>query len=414
MVQLTAVPDAGWHFVEWTGALTGSTNPANITMDAAKSVTAVFSNTWTLSTNTTGSGSVTLDPAGGSYTGGTSVQLTAVPDTGYHFVEWTGALTGSINPVSLTMDADKTVTAVFAVNTYALTANTTGSGTVARSPDQPLYDHGTLVQLTATPGAGYHFVEWTGDLTGSTNPSDITLDAAKSVTAVFAVDAYVLTTNTTGGGSVTRDPNQTDYDHGTVVQLTAVPDAGWHFVEWTGALTGSTNPANITMDAAKTVTAVFSNTWTLATNTTGSGSVTLDPAGGTYADGTSVQLTAVPATGWHFVGWTGDLTGSANPSSLAMDSDQTVTATFAINTYTLAVDATGSGSVAINPGQSTYNYGTVVQLTATPATGWHFVGWTGDLTGSTNPASITMNSARSVTAAFAINTYTVTASVSGG
>ena len=275
-------------------------------MDADKSVTAVFSDTWALAVGTTGSGSVALNPAGGSYTDGTSVQLTATPATGWHFVEWTGGLTGGTNPASITMDADKSVTAVFAINVYSLTVNTTGSGSVTRNPDQATYDHDTVVQLTASPGAGYHFVEWTGDLTGSTNPANITMDAAKAVTAVFAINTYTLTVNTTGSGSVTRDPDQATYDHGTVVQLTASPGAGYHFVEWTGDLTGSTNPANITMDAAKTVTAVFSDTWTLAASTTGSGSVTLDPAGGSYADGTSVQLTAVPATGWHFVGWTGD------------------------------------------------------------------------------------------------------------
>ena len=76
-------------------------------------------------------------------------------------------------------------------------------------------------------------------------------------------------------------------------------------MEWTGGLTGGTNPASITMDADKSVTAVFSDTWTLATAVTGSGTVGLDPAGGAYTDGTVVQLTPTPATGWHFTGGAG-------------------------------------------------------------------------------------------------------------
>ncbi|MDP2919572.1 MAG: hypothetical protein Q8O43_05070 [Dehalococcoidia bacterium] len=78
---------------------------------------------------------------------------------------------------------------------------------------------------------------------------------------------------------------------------------------------------------------------------------------------------------------------------------------------TLTVNTTGQGSVAKNPDQATYTYGTVVTLTATPAPGWSFSSWGGDLSGNTNPTTITVNSNKAVTASFAVNTYVITASV---
>ena len=79
---------------------------------------------------------------------------------------------------------------------------------MAKNPGQTTYDYGTLVQLTATPSAGYHFVEWTGDLTSGTNPADITMDGNKTVIANFAINTYSLTVNTTGSGSVTGTPTR--------------------------------------------------------------------------------------------------------------------------------------------------------------------------------------------------------------
>jgi uncharacterized repeat protein (TIGR02543 family) len=86
------------------------------------------------------------------------------------------------------------------------------------------------------------------------------------------------------------------------------------------------------MDGNKSVTAVFvQDQYTLTTNVTGLGSIALDPPGGTYLSGTSVQVTANAATGWHFDHWTDDLTGATNPSNIVMDGNKSVTAVFTQN-----------------------------------------------------------------------------------
>ncbi len=146
---------------------------------------------------------------------------------------------------------------------------------------------------------------------------------------------FTLTTNVSGSGTVTRNPNAASYASGTVVTLTATPASGFQFAGWSGDLSGTTNPQTITMSANRTVTATFTpitqGPFTLTTSVTGSGSVSRNPNAASYASGTVVTLTATPAAGFHFTGWSGDLTGTANPSTVVMDRNKVVVANFASN-----------------------------------------------------------------------------------
>ncbi len=410
-VQLTATPATGYHFTNWSGDLTGSTNPATVTMDANKNITANFAiNTYALTVNAI-NGSVTKNPNLATYDSNATVQLTAIPATGYHFTNWSGDLSSSANPVTVIMNANKTVTANFAINTYTLTVTAT-NGTVTKNPNQATYDSNSTVQLTATPATGYHFTSWSGDLTGSTNPATVTMDANKNITANFAINTYTLTVNAING-SVTKNPNLATYDSNATVQLTAIPATGYHFTNWSGDLSSSANPVTVIMNANKTVTANFAiNTYTLTVTAT-NGTVTKNPNQATYDSNSTVQLTATPATGYHFTNWSGDLTGSTNPATVTMDVNKNITANFAINTYALTVNAI-NGSVTKNPNLAAYDSNATVQLTAIPATGYHFTNWSGDLSSSANPVTVIMNANKTVTANFAINTYTLTVTAANG
>jgi hypothetical protein len=131
--------------------------------------------------------------------------------------------------------------------------------------------------------------------------------------------------------------------------------------------------------------------YVLTVSSTGSGNVSLNPPGGTYAQGTVVTLmAAVTDENWEFSHWGGDLSGSANPRSLTMDGNKNVTATFIVKQYTLITSTVGNGTVAVEPLSDTYSPGTVVTLTATADTGWLFTHWSGDLDGNTSPAAMTM------------------------
>src|SRR5207247_10169199 len=91
--------------------------------------------------------------------------------------------------------------------TQSLSVTLVGSGTVAKSPNQATYTHGTVVQLTATPAAGWHFVSWSGDASGTANPLSVTMDADKSITATFAINTYTLSVSVVGGGRVRKSAN---------------------------------------------------------------------------------------------------------------------------------------------------------------------------------------------------------------
>ncbi len=109
-------------------------------------------------------------------------------------------------------------------NTFTLTTNVSGSGSVSRNPNAASYAAGTVVTLTATPAAGFQFSGWSGDLSGSANPTTITMSANRTVTATFTTTGgqgpFTLSVSVTGSGSVTRSPNQATYPAGTVVTLT--------------------------------------------------------------------------------------------------------------------------------------------------------------------------------------------------
>lgn len=118
-ITVEATPVDGWKFVEWTGDETGTDTTMDIKMDENKSITAVFEEESTqpveydLTINNNGQGST--NPSEGTYTyeEGTVVTVEATPADGWNFVDWTGDTTGTDSTIDITMDTDKSITAVF-------------------------------------------------------------------------------------------------------------------------------------------------------------------------------------------------------------------------------------------------------------------------------------------------------------
>ena len=298
------------------------------------------------------------------------------------------------------------------ITTQFMLTVTAAHGSVSRSPDIIVYDSLTVVQLTPAPDTGYHFVEWTGDLTGSVVPGSLMMNGDKNVTANFAKDQFALTV-TALNGTVERNPDLPLYDTGSVVQLQARPATGYHFTGWTGDVTDTVNPVSITMNSPKSVTANFAIDRYALTITAVNGTVAKVPDLALYDSATVVHCTAHPAGGYHFTGWSGDLSGSLNPDSITMNRPKAVTALFALDQFALTITAV-NGTVAKVPDLPLYDSATVVRLTAHPAGGYHFTGWSGDLSGSHNPDSVTMNQPRAVTALFALKQFTLTVTAVNG
>jgi hypothetical protein len=220
--------------------------------------------TLTATANPAEGGSVS--PSSQQYDSGDVATVTATASSEYVFQSWSGSASGSSPSTTVTMDSDKAVVANFVKKKYALTINVEGEGSVTEKVIKAGlatdYNSGTIVELTAVPEGEWLFVEWKGDLTGSENPKEITIDKAKTVTAVFVKKQYPLTIEIEGEGTVTEEVIKagvaTDYNSGTIVELTAVPTGDWEFIEWSGDITSTENPAQITIDGPKTVKVKFS------------------------------------------------------------------------------------------------------------------------------------------------------------
>ncbi len=445
-VILTAAASTGSTFTGWSGACMG-TGTCTVPMTEATSVTATFTlNSYALTVTKpgTGSGTVTSVPSGidcgatctASYNYNTSVTLTAAASTGSTFTGWGGACTGT-GTCTVTMDAAKSVTATFTLNSYALTVTKpgTGSGTVTSVPSgincgatcTANFNYNTSVTLTAAAATGSTFTGWGGACTG-TGACTVTMDAARSVTATFTVQCFTVNTSVSpaGSGSVNVSPASNctggKYTYGTVVTITAIESAGYTFDSWSGDLAGKANPKNLTVDADKSVTAHFTqNQYTLTAGNDGHGTVTLNPAGGTYASGTVVTLTPVPSAGYQFGSWSGansgDIINTAGVYTIVMNGNKTVQANFTQITYTLTAGNDGHGTVTLNPAGGTYASGTVVTLTPVPSAGYQFGSWSGansgDIINTAGVYTIVMNGNKTVQANFTQITYTLTAGNDG-
>ena len=262
-VTVTATPNSGYTFVNWTENLTiASTNASYVfPLNASRTLVANFaSSTFTLNV-TAVNGTVVKNPNLTAYNSGAIVQLTATPATGYTFTGWTGDATGSLNPVSVTMNANKNITANFtAIVAGTFTLNVTAvNGTVLKVPAKTDYNSGEIVVLTPTPATGYVFTSWSGDATGLLSPLSVTMNSNKNITANFtAIVAGTFTLNVNAvNGTVVKNPDLLSYNSGATVQLTATPNTGYTFTSWSGDATGSITPLTVTMNANKNITANF-------------------------------------------------------------------------------------------------------------------------------------------------------------
>lgn len=258
----------------------------------------VFIPSYTLTDTTPGGGGVVFDPPGGTtvgtYASNTVVSVTATNLAGWTFMRWEGDASGTGTNTTVTMNRAKTLRAVFGAGVSTVVTGGAANGSVVKSPDAALYPYGTLVRLSAVPTSTKYFFRWTPTNYLALNPLTLTLtNTGLSATAQFAnlgTGNRTLTVMIDGGGTVTRSPESLFYASGTSVTLTPVPDNGWIFSSWSGAVTGADNPLSLNMDASKVVTATF-----VATGGEPP-SINLEPIGQTNVVGSTITM-EVTATG---------------------------------------------------------------------------------------------------------------------
>ncbi len=446
-VQLTATAALGYVFSGWSGDLVSLANPATVVMNSDKTITATFSVVSQSAVDILKSINVSGDdgfsgPWGyynslGWYEAGspglaynawfrfTGITIPAGSVIEEAHLELSQAAWGSGTSLIIRAEDSASPTAPTNAADHAGKVRTTaGAAWPTGYADRTYHNSPNFAPVIQELLASYSYSAGTlqilVDNSGSSNAEHVgfTYDSGSAprlyvrYRPASAVPKYSLTVGTVGSGNVARSPEQTAYDHGTTVQMTAIPAAGWVFSSWSGSsrLTSTTaNPTTIVMNANETVTATFTQQvqYTLTTSVVGQGTVTNNPVQATYTQGTQVQLTAIPATGWALSSWSGspNLTSTTtNPTTIVMNANETVTATYTQQTqYTLTANVVGQGTVTNNPVQATYTQGTQVQLTAIPATGWALSLWSGSLnltSTTTNPTTIVMNANETVTANF--------------
>ncbi|MBI5217117.1 MAG: T9SS type A sorting domain-containing protein [Ignavibacteriae bacterium] len=338
---------------------------------------------------------------------GDDTTFTITPNTGYHVAD---VLVDDISVGAVTtypftnVTANHTISASFAINTYTLTINAT-NGSVSKNPNLGTYTHGSSVILTAIPSEGYNFANWSGDVSGSENPDTILMNGNKTVTATFSLQTFSITATATGNGTITP-PGTTNVGFGGSQMYSITPGTGYHIdsVVVDGVNVGALASYEFTAVIANhTIDAYFSiNMYTITAYIT-SGGIS-SPAGDTsIAHGNNVTYTFYPDEGYHIKNvWVDSvLVGAVSTYTFTnVTSNHFLEVQFAINTYALNVTIIGSGSVVNNPDVAVYNHGTIVQLTAYPALGYFFGSWSGDASGFSATTSVTMTSAKNVTATF--------------
>ena len=306
------------------------------------------------------------------------------------------------------------------------------------------YDIGTTVTMTAAANASSAFAGWSGCDSVSGTTCSVAMSSARTVTASFSVASFTLGVSKTGagGGVVTSNPVgiscgadcSEPYAGGTTVTLSAAANSGSLFGGWSGCDSVSGATCTVTMTAARNVTASFSvQMVSLAVSKTGTGGGTVmsSPAGiscgadcsESYTSGTTVTLTAAANGGSLFGGWSGCDSVSGATCTVTMSAARTVTASFNVQTFPLTVskNGAGGGTVTSSPAgiscgtdcSESYTSGTTVTLTAAANGGSLFGGWSGCNSVSGATCTVSVAAARSVTATFNLQYFTLTVSKTG-
>jgi uncharacterized repeat protein (TIGR02543 family) len=146
------------------------------------------------------------------------------------------------------------------------------------------------------------------------------------------VMGYKLNINDNNQGIITLSPASDLYIKGTLVNITVSPKPGYKFVNWTGDISSTNSSISVTMNADVNLTANFEavavSSYTISTNVVGNGSITLNPTGGNYLDGSTVSITANNTSGGYFENWSGDATGTNKTSYITVNGNKSITANF--------------------------------------------------------------------------------------
>lgn len=344
ILVVQAVPNTGYRFLAWVeGDMQVSTELCyTFTVTSDRTLTAIFEPisepipkpTYFINTSATVGGTVS---GAGEYEQGSSVTLTATPESGYLFVGWTENNEQISTDESFTfiVDRDRTLAANFAPitqPTYTINTSATVGGTASGGGK---YEQGAFVTLTAMPESEYLFIGWTenGEQVSTDESFTFIVEQDRTLVANFEPipqTFYTVQVSSTQGGKVEGGGS---YEKGTYIMVNAVPDNGYRFLYWEEDGEQVIPDANITFMVIRnrTLVAVFEPipkpVYTIQVSSTQGGGV---DGGGSYSEGESVTVTATCDAGYRFLRWeeNGVQVSAEARFSFTAETDRTLVAVF--------------------------------------------------------------------------------------
>ncbi len=431
-ITVTATANSGYTFTNWTenGTVQNTSANYNFTLATNRNLVANFTANpvnYTVATQVSPAhaGSVT---GGGTFVAGSSITVTATPNSSYTFTNWTenGTVQSTSANYSFTLATNRNLVANFTANpvtyTVATQVSPANAGSVAGGGT---FVAGSSITVTATANSGYTFTNWmeNGTVQSTSTNYNFTLATNRNLVANFTANPVTYTVATqvspANAGSVTGSGT---FVAGSSITVTATANSGYTFTNWTanGTVQSTSANYNFTLATNRNLVANFTAnpvTYTVATqiNPTNAGSVT---GGGTFVAGSSITVTATANSGYTFTNWTenGTVQSTSANYNFTLATNRNIIANFTANpvTYTVAtqINPTNAGSVT---GGGPFVAGSSVTVTATANSGYTFTNWTenGTVQSTSSNYNFTLATNRNLIANFTANpvTYTVAAKI---
>jgi len=272
------------------------------------------------------------------------------------------------------------------------------------------------------------------DLTPGTHSVAFSTNAEYTTPALQTVIVTAHQTTTTTGAYVNiNTPNYTitlsaspveggtvngggTFAEGSSNLVAATANMGYEFTNWTenGNVVNTLSSYTVTLGSNVTLVANFlptiipNYTLTVGAAPANEGTVSVGGTngGGIFPEGSTNTVLATPDSGFEFIGWTGDATGTVNPLTVTLNANLKITAYFAaIGSITLTVITTGDGAVSPDLNGMDLRAGRNYTLRATAANGDVFSNWTGSITTNKNPLTIKAESSLVLQANFIPNPF---------
>lgn len=401
-------------FDNWTGAYSGTSTTGNVIMNSAKVVTANWMTQYLLTTyeQPDEGGNMSPPPPGKWFKKDSTAILSASAEFGYKFTGWSGSIGGNDNPSSVSMITPRTVYANFG-KIVAITINSNPSSlkfyaddSLYTAPHTFSWAANTIHEIEACspqevgPGIQYVFSSWSDE--GTKNHDYRVPDADHTLTIDFKTQ-YFLTINSSHGNPQGQDW----YDQNTTADFSVTTpdvqaDVRYIFNVWSGSYSGSSSSGSIEMDGPKTITALWNTEYYLTVNSEHG-----NPQGEDWYGKDLIAIFSVTSpvenglTKYLFDKWTGDYEGTSVSGAVIMDSAKAVTAHWQIQYYlSTSENPDQGGNITPSPPGGWYDDSTNISFSANAEAGYKFTGWSGGITGNSNPVIVTILNPLSISANF--------------